>query len=365
MAGTSGRKNPDLTDELFRQPFNFDFFQAVRILERLALVVASEEPGSPSFPVGEDHPPEREAVRFRSHQSLSFPSSPIAQVRSLAPYEDAHGRPLPFAEMEVSFIGLTGPSGVLPHHYTALILRRIRDKDFSLRNFLDLFHHRMISFFYRAWGKYRLPFAYERSKFVPASKDFVTWVLYCLIGMGTGGLQGRLKVDDEALLYYSGHFAHFPRSAVSLESILTDYFALPVRVLQLQGQWLHLGLGEQSSIASPAHPQGLNNELGVSLVAGGRVWDLQSKFRLEVGPLTYPEFLRFLPRGELLLALCQMTRTYVGPDIDFDVQLVLKAEEVPATQLGPETTSLGWNCWLRTREFTSPARDAVFYLDQI
>jgi len=268
--------------------------------------------------------------------------------------------------MVVSFMGVTGPTGVLPYHYTALLLRRIREKDFALRDFVDLFHHRAIALFYRAWVKYRLPFAYERAKLDPdTTEDLITWALYCLAGMGTGGLRGRLEVDDEVFLYYVGHFAHFPRSALVLEGLLADYFSLPIRVLQHQGQWLQLSPGDRSVMPCPAHPKGLNNQLGVSLLAGERVWDIQSKFRLQVGPLTYVQFQRFMPNGDALRPLCQLTRTYVGPEFDFDVQLVLRAEEVPASQLGGNRSCLGWNTWIRTRVFTHPATDAVFCLDQI
>src|SRR5581483_8630178 len=107
-----------------------------------------------------------------------------------------------------------------PPHYTTLLVRRVRAKDFALRDFLDLFHHRTVSLFYRAWEKYRLPFAYERSRADgPGAEDLCTFVLYCLVGLGTGGLRGRLDVNDEAFLYYGGHFAHFPRCAVSLEAM--------------------------------------------------------------------------------------------------------------------------------------------------
>ena len=335
MATARGRETGGLGDRLFSEPFAFDFFQAVRVLERLAAERAGKGPRSLGLPVGLDHAPEKEVVRFRSQPSLSFPPSPILHLRIQEDGEDTP-KALPLAEMMVTFMGMTGPSGVLPYHYTALLLRRIRDKDFSMRDFLDMFHHREISLFYRSFVKYRMPIAYERSKLDPARKeDLVTWALHCLTGMGTDGLRGRLQVADEAFLYYSGHFAHFPRSAVVLECILGDYFQLPIKVIQLQGQWLHLPPSEQAVMPGPANPRGLNNQLGVSVVVGERVWDIQSKFRLQVGPLSYADFKRFQPNGDALKPLCQLTRCYVGPEFEFDVQLLLRAEEVPARWSGP------------------------------
>jgi type VI secretion system protein ImpH len=365
MATTRGGENHRLSDRLFREPHAFDFFQAVRLLERLARERARTNPRRQSFLVGQDQP-DQEAARFRSQPSLSFPPSPIVQVRALDAEANSEANARPVAEMLVSFMGVTGPAGVLPYHYTALLLRRIRDKDFSLRDFLDLFHHRAIALFYRAGVKYRLPFVYERSKLdASIGEDRITWALFCLAGMGTGGLRRRLEVDDEVFLYYSGHFAHFPRSAVVLESLLADYFAVPIKVLQLQGQWLKLDAGDQAMMPCPACPKGMHTQLGVDLVAGDRVWDIQSKLRLQLGPLTYAQFQRFLPNGDAVRPLCQLTRLFVGPELDFDVQLVLRPEEVPITQVGVKDAHLGWNTWIRTRPFTEAADDAVFFLDEV
>ena len=364
MATARGREGPGLSDQLFREPYVFDFFQAVRLLERLA----GEDARFRNFLIGLDHP-EQEAVRFRSQPSLSFPPNSIILIKPQTPDANAPGKPTPLAEMIISFMGVTGPTGVLPYHYTALLLRRIRDKDFSLRDFLDLFHHRAISLFYRAGVKYRLPFIYERAKIDPRpseeAEDRITWALYCLTGMGTRGLRGRLEVPDQALLFYSGHFSHFPRSASVLENLLADYFGLPVRVLQLQGQWLQLASSEQAVMPSQANRLGQNNQLGVSMVVGDRVWDIQSKFRLVIGPLTYAQFQRFLPNGDALRPLCQLARSYVGMEFDFDVQLLLRPQEVPASRAGGGRSRLGWNTWSRTGDFRAAVDDAVFSLADV
>src|SRR5262249_27204564 len=259
-------------------------------------------------------------------------------------------------EMSVAFLGLFGAVGVLPHHYTSLLIRRIRDKDFSLRDFLDLFNHRLISLFHRAWEKYRLPFLYERVRFAGRAHDAdsCTQALYSLVGLGTPGLRGRLEVDDQAFLYYGGHFAHFPRSASALGQILGDYFGTPIVVQQVQGQWLYLELEEQSRLPGASRGLGRNNRLGGDVVVGARVWGGPRQVRLRVGPLSYAEFRGLMPDGHALRPLCQMTRTYVGPGLDFDVQPVLMPDEVPWCRLeaGGDGPLLGWNTWVRNRPFT-------------
>ena len=182
------------------------------------------------------------------------------------------------------------------------------------------------------------------------------------MGLGTSGLRGRLEVDDEAFLYYAGHFAHRPRCAASLEAMLEDYFELPIQVRQMQGQWLHLSDADRSRLSLGGRGRGRNNRPGIDLVVGRRVWDVQSKFRVRVGPVGYEAFRRLMPNGDRLRAVCQMTRTYAGPELDFDVQPVLKANEVPLCKLknSGERSCLGWNTWVHSRPMTHDVDDAVF-----
>jgi type VI secretion system protein ImpH len=362
---------PSVAERLFEEGHAFDFFQAVRLLERL---------DRGRRPVGRGGPPGAEAVRFRAYQSLGFPASSIYEVRPPSP-------DVPVPVMTVAFMGLTGPSGVLPRHYTELLLRLEHEGKGPEKNalgaWLDLFNHRLISLFFRAWEKYRFYVPYERGEYILPEPDTFTHSLFSLVGLGHKPLRNRLcvsfqreadgqkrerilaKVDDFSLLYYSGFLAHRPRCAVALEALLQDYFQLPVEVRQFQGQWLQLDPDNQSRLG----PGDSNNQLGVNLVAGDRVWDVQNKIRLRVGPLRFAEFSGFLPDRspvpgrKTFFLLCHLVRLYIGPELDFDVQLVLKAEDVPACQLagasggGPQ---LGWNTWLFNAPCRHDAEDAVF-----
>ena len=117
-----------------------------------------------------------------------------------------------------------------------------------------------------------------------------------------------------------------------------------------------------------------NNELGVSLVAGDRVWDVQSKVRLRIGPLGYARFTELLPdrrpqpERKLFFLLSHLVRLYVGPELDFDVQLVLRAEEVPPCQLAESPSfapRLGWNTWVASQAPAEDADDPVFEGDDV
>ena len=125
--------------------------------------------------------------------------------------------------MVVNFMGLTGPVGVLPYSYSELIADRFRNRDRTLAAFFDIFNHRMISLFYQAWEKHRSAVAWERD-----GEDRLSKYLMSLIGLGTGGLQHRLVVRDESLLFYTGLLGLLPRSAAALRQVLEDYFGVSV-----------------------------------------------------------------------------------------------------------------------------------------
>jgi len=337
MAAENGRTDTPLERLLLEEPYRFNFFQAVRLLERMH---------PERQPVGRDTDPARELVRFRTRVSLNFPPSEIYEITQ----EDSAEEPKPL-RMEVAFMGMTGPLGVLPHRYTELLIERTRYRDTALWEFLDFFSHRMISLFYRAWEKYRFGVAYERGQ-----QDRFTEYLFDLVGLGTRGLRHRMSLEDEGVLPYGGLVEQRPHSSSALEAILGDYFEVPVRVNQFVGQWLDIDEGSLSRLGSA------NSELGISAVVGSRFWDNQSKFRLVFGPLAFGKFRVFLPNGSAFKPVVDLARLLAGMEFDFDVQLVLKAEEVPACRLttsGDDQPRLGWTTWLKTREFTQDDSQVV------
>lgn len=327
MVSADRRTDPPLDQELFDESYRFGFFQAVRLLERLY-------PGRNA--VGHDSLPSNEVVRFRTRQTLSFPSSEIHDLAR--PNGDEQQTP---AEMMVAFMGLTGPLGVLPHHYTELLMERSRYNDTALWTFFDIFNHRLISLFYRIWEKHRFPIAYERGDL-----DQFTSYLFDAVGMGTGGLRGRQSFNDQALIYYGGLIGQRPHSASAIAAIIGDYFGVKVRAVQFAGQWLYLD--ENVTRLGQAY-----SNLGVTTIAGNRVWDSQSKFRIKVGPITLAELRDFVPEGSAFQPAKDLLKLLTGSELDFDLQLVIKGDEVPACQLGGPTPGprLGWTSWLKTREF--------------
>ena len=324
---------------LRKEPFSFEFFQAVRLLERFA---------AQRQPVGRFTHPSREVARFCTHASLAFPASAIQALNW------PEGEP---PKMVVNFMGMTGPSGVLPLYYTELVCERLRARDSTLRDFLDMFNHRMISLFYQAWEKYRFMVAYERGE-----RDRFTRHLLALIGLGTPGLQERQAVADDALLYYSGLLSRKARPAAALRAMLSDYFDVPVEIIQFVGAWRRLGADAQCSMQDARHE---SERLGIGAVVGDEIWDQQSRVRIRLGPLSLSQYLDFLPNGTAYEPLRALTRFFANDEFDFEVQLALKQEEVPRCELGAEGESapqLGWVTWLKSAPLAANPADTILQL---
>jgi type VI secretion system protein ImpH len=341
--GANGRgTDPSLAEALFERGYEFNFFQAVRLLARLL----PHRKG-----VGSTAKPAEECIRFAARLSMAFPASAVHDIERIPDSAEA-------TRMTVAFFGLTGTQGVLPFYYTDRMIAGEAAKDDTLAAFFDLFNHRLVSLFYRAWEKHRPPVLYELAASRDKLPDTFTLSLFDLIGMGTKGLRGRMGIRDESLLLYAGLLAQRPHSASALRGILRDYFAVPVEIDQCLGSWYTLEEDDRCCL-SVQHEQ---SRLGEGAILGDEVWDQQARFRIRVGPVDLNRFVQFLPNSRGMGTFVEMTRYIVGTGMIFDVQVFLRAAEVPYCRLddeGFDAPRLGWMGWLKTDEFVSDAGEAV------
>ena len=330
-----------LFEALRREPYAFHFFQALRRLEcryrdRPRLGKATRLADDP--------------VRLAQEPSMAFAPSTLT---AFDPGNDE--RPPRLSEY---FLGLFGPHGPLPVHLTEYARDRSRQHgDRTFARFADLFHHRILSLFYRAWADTQPTVSFDR----PETDRFNVYV-GAQFGLGMPSLWNRDAAPDLAKFHYAGRFACQTRNPEGLEAILADFFKLPVRVDSFVGHWLSLDQASRCRLGeTPA--TGL---LGMTAVIGERVWDCQHRFRIVMGPMNLEEFQRFLPGSDSLRRLVAWVRNYVGDELLWDVNLILQKEEVPPLQLG-EGTRLGWTTWLSSQPLARDADDlkldAVMYCE--
>ncbi|CAN5817338.1 type VI secretion system baseplate subunit TssG [soil metagenome] len=339
---------------LEREPTSFEFVQAVRLLER----IHSDRSGPGRFV-----DPSSEVVRFAVPPTLAFPASSIQALRLP---ESPGSR----ARMEVNFFGLTGPSGVLPHEYTILVGDRMRARDRAMADFLDLFNHRAISLFYRALRKHRFDLAREAGE-----EDRLQSHLLHLAGVrkgGEGGASDRVPGEKDpeggtdpalspgVLASFAGLLGPQRRSAATLEQLVEGVFGISAQVVEFVGGWYTIGEGDRTAVGE----ENTSSSLGLGAVAGDEVWDPQARVRIRLGPLNREEYDAFLPGGKSHALLRSLTRFFSDDQFEFEIQPVLRKEEVPPCLPGDDASEfrLGWSTWLRTREPEHDMEDTLIRL---
>ena len=349
MASSSRRGARNLITDLITKGSSFCFFQAVRLI-----TLGQKTKSSALVP---------ESVRFSSKLSLSFPASQIDRVAFRSDPEeqqadsgDSCAHP---TEVQVNFMGLVGPSGVLPTAYTELLInRRNQFRDGSGHAFFDIFTHRAVSLFYAAWSKYRFYIPYERG-----DADGFSRYLLDIVGVGLRHLRRRLNSDDGALpelflIHYAGLLSQRPIPAANIEALVRGFFCVDTRVEQFAGQWIVLPPHEKSVLIANR-----NCALGQNTFLGERVWDRQTKIRLHLGPLDAKQFSRFLPRQEEFTALQELIQFCTGLTLDCEITLNLKRESIPRPLLQTgQPPRLGQSLWLNSHPPVGNADDARFKL---
>ena len=323
--------------QLKENPSGFDFYQAVYTLERQFSHEQKKWQG-----VGRDGFPGQELVRFKSVQHLGFPGQPVSKVQNRA--EKTSGSDNDVVDMMVSFMGLTGPSGVLPQHYTELVLQRLKQRDKTMRDFFDIFNHRLISLYYRAWEKYRFACQYESAL---EESDSFSAVLKNL-----SGSQSSLG------LYYAGAFSKHNRSAQQLTQILSELLGTKVELNPLQGRWLKIADTEQSRLATAFLPRGQHASLGRSTMLGSKVWDVSGAIELLI---TVPQ-----GKAEPLLSgsyqhqlIQNLLADFLPSALKVRITLLGRYSDFPQAQLGQ--SRLGLSGSLRVRKPIEPLDTRLSY----
>lgn len=322
-------RDPLALNELLEQRARqMDFFQLVRLLE-------NAYPHLPRF--GESLRPRDDIVRFCQEPQLIFHATSIER------YEPANANGA--ARVYVNFMGLLGANAPMPTHLTEYTRDRIRNSgDYTLARFLDIFHHRFISLFYRARAMAEPVISLDRN-----DNDRFSTYIGSMFGIGSPSLRERDPVSDFSKLHFAGLLANKTRPASGLVTILTEFFKLPIRLEQFVGHWMRLPIEARSALGMPEGAQ-----LGISTVLGERVWDSQNKFRLVIGPLDYADYCRMLPGGESLQRLVAWVRNYCGDALEWDVQLILKKEQIPPMRLNG-STRLGFTTWPASKKHSQDA----------
>jgi type VI secretion system protein ImpH len=322
-----------LFERMAAEPWACDFYATLRRVEALW----REQPR-----LGQAQRPGAEPIRLGQDPEVDFAAA------ALASFEPGRAGP---PRLGVRFLGLFGPMGPLPLHLTEYARDRLRNHaDPTAARFADLFHHRALLLFYRAWAQAQPAVQADRTD----DDQFAKWVS-ALFGQAGAAFRDADAVPDAAKRFVGGHLARATRNAESIAKVLRQHFDVPVEVEPYVGHWLRLRPEDRTRLGSKHDRR--SAPLGVSAVAGSKVWDRQYKLRLHIGPLTLAQYRRFLPGQRALAELRAWMHQLVGFEMVWDHRLVLAAAEVPPLSIGPRAApprALGWIGWLGERR---PRRD--------
>ncbi len=318
MESEARSAEPGLIDRLLAEPHRFSFFQLVQLVERDRAGAA---------PLGEAGPPAAEALRLRPALSMAFPKADVAAVE-----RGSDGRLV----VDVAFLGLYGSTSPLPNFYSEDLLQDDADDDEVVRGFLDVFHHRVLSLFYRAWVKYRHHVQYRAGATDPQSRRVL-----CLAGHGVLPPAPDALVGAPLVLRYAGLFAHRPGSGAAVRAALADYFpGVPVEVIPCAERWVAVAADALTRLGAA------NARLGTDVQVGERLFDRAGAYTIALGPLTLERFLAFLPGRRERAVLGELARMIVTDPLTHRLELKLPREEVPPLSLGGPLARLGWSTWL-------------------
>lgn len=309
------------------------FFAWVHAMERAAAAMAKIEERGFSF-LGSDGLPRDEALRFVGEYGAAFQAlyRSTAQSGQLAPADGDGALTTSGPErVQINFMGVAGAAGLLPLHYTRLIGSRLKQKDRALADFIDIFNHRLIALFYRAWLKYRLPYQYEQARLTEQT-DPITAVLQGLVG-------DRSDTPMASQLYFAGHFQRACRSAGNLGAMLSALLGTKVDIAQFQGHWVPIDLHDRAML-------GARQRLGDGILLGKRYWDISAGITIHVGPFLMQDYKKWLPGSENFALLVRLIDRYVPLNIKINLRFAVIYEPSQEKRLG-EGVSLKRTAWLR------------------
>lgn len=306
-----------------REARRYSFFRLVWMLERLFAAAP---------PVGHLGPPSEEKIRLRPDASLTFAASDVTAL-VLHSYADGQKR----ARVTTTFMGLVGSVSPLPTHYAEdLAILEYQGGSEPVREFLDVFHHRLLSLVYRAWAKYRFAVGYRKR-----GTDPFTRRMFCAVGLD-GFRDHATPIERFLHLRYAPVLASKARSARGLEVVLEDLFGqMGVKVEQFVGHWTLIDKPLRNKLGV------MNAVLGESLTIGRYVFDGTGRFKIILGPLGYDEYLSFLPGGNRQPLLRGVVNTFTPGIHDVALELHVQKDAAPRFQLGsPRASTLRRTAWL-------------------
>jgi type VI secretion system protein ImpH len=319
--------------KLESEPWRFDYFTVLRHLER----TFADQPR-----IGDSAARREEFVQLGQDPFMDFPASNLARV------EHSDNQPL---KVFVKYLGLLGPQGALPLATTEEAYHNVLAQDDAFPRFLDIFNHRFIQLFFRAWADARPIVQHDR----PAADRFVAYI-GSAIGVGSQPYQNLDSVPDAAKLGFAGLLGAQAKCASRLAGAICGLFNVKAEVEEFVGSRLMIEADEWSILGDR------HNKLGEDTMLGRTVFSVQDKIRIRIFTKNLAQYIRFLPTGDLCEPLADLVFFYNGEQLDWDAELAIPSGAAEPIRIG-KFGQLGWTSWMAPNWTSMEAyrRDARFH----
>ena len=273
--------------------------------------------------IGEAARPADESIRFGQDPSVAFTAATITGLSEA----DEHGR----VRVATGFFGMLGAEGPLPLFVTEYVRTRwLHNRDSTLMAFLDMFHHRLASLFYRAWANSQPVVSRDR----PEDDRFASYVS-ALVGFRQEHATHRSHLARDYRLYQAHHLIARGRNPQGLLSLVQEYFRVQAQVEEFSGGWLTLPDRYCTKLGPHLTPlEQRQSTLGGGARLGTQVYNRAHRFRLVIGPLTRAQMENFRSEDGYLPALRELVRCYIGDELEWDIRLVPASNQHAPARLG-------------------------------
>ena len=324
MAITSGQPRTSVAEDLFKNSFQYEFHQAIKILQILNPHLEK---------IGQGLQASKEIVTIKTNITFSPPPS---DIYTLEPSHTPHEGAL----MSINFMGIAGHGGPLPDPYSEIIIDRIRFQDHAFADFLDIFGHRFASISHRIHVKYNITLEMVKPHQTP-----VAHMIFAIAGITDPETHEKGLIPAHSYLKYAGHLWRQPKSVNGLRTVLTDYFGLDMDIEEFIGQWLYLEDSQITKIGS----SGSMNALSDTASLGDKACNCTQKIRIHIKSIALKSYTEFFPGGVLNQKISVFALQYLGDWCDFDFAVQLNQRDIPYTKLD-STAHLGWTSWLKVEK---------------
>lgn len=266
-------------------------------------------------------------LKFRPYQHYVYPPRDIRAV------ESGDGE----IKFVLNFLGLYGINSPLPRCYHEQISfqeKILGSGNIPIQNFLDIFNNRFYWLYYQSWKKYRFYLNFNGD---PDNK--ISERINSFIGRGIFSKPSASSISDFTLLKFAGVFSQRVRSKEGLKILLSHLFPdFPIKIKEFVPHWVELV--NVPTLGSNDFKLGQNSFIGRSTV------DYMSRICLEIGPVSFDEYMNFLPGTVNAKRLNEVLELYLNDGLEYDIKFKIKADTIVTVSWNDERLKLGSTFWL-------------------